>query len=133
MGVQSLGREDALEEGIGSPLQYSCLENPMDRGASGLRSLGSQRVRHDRGSLAHTQALVQSLSCVRLFATPWTAALQAFLSFTISWSLLQLKATESVMPQNHLIPIASTRCTLLGKVHGPPARVCTCPHHSLTA
>ena len=31
--VQSLGREDLLEEDIGYPLQYSCLKNPMDRGA----------------------------------------------------------------------------------------------------
>ena len=31
--VQSLGQEDPLEEGIGNPLQYSCLGNPMDRGA----------------------------------------------------------------------------------------------------
>ena len=31
--VRSLGREDPLEERIGNPLQYSCLENPMDRGA----------------------------------------------------------------------------------------------------
>ena len=31
--VQSLGREDPLEEGMTNPLQYSCLENPMDRGA----------------------------------------------------------------------------------------------------
>ena len=31
--VQSLGQEDPLEKGIGNPLQYSCLENPMDRGA----------------------------------------------------------------------------------------------------
>ena len=46
---------------------------------------------------------VQSLSCVRLFATSWTAAHQAFLSFTISWSLLKLMSTESVMPSNHLI------------------------------
>ena len=47
--------------------------------------------------------VVQSLSCVRLFATPWTAAHQASLSFTISWSLLKLKSIESVMPSNHLI------------------------------
>ena len=46
---------------------------------------------------------VQSLSCVRLFATPWTAAHQASLSITNSWSLLQLKSTESVMPSSHLI------------------------------
>ena len=46
---------------------------------------------------------VQSLSCVRLFATPWTAAHQASLSFTISQSLLKLMSTESVMPSNHFI------------------------------
>ena len=33
MWVQSLGQEDPLEEGNGSSLQYSCLENPIDRGA----------------------------------------------------------------------------------------------------
>ena len=47
--------------------------------------------------------VVQSLSCVQLFATPWTAACQAPLSFTISWSLLRLKSIESVMLSNHLI------------------------------
>ena len=46
---------------------------------------------------------VQSLSCVQLFATPWTAAHQASLSITNSWSLLKLMAIESVMPSNHLI------------------------------
>ena len=34
-------------EGNGNPLQYSCLENPRDRGACGLLSMGSRRVRHD--------------------------------------------------------------------------------------
>ena len=46
---------------------------------------------------------VQSLSRVRLFATPWTAARQASLSITNSWSLLKLMSIESVMPSNHLI------------------------------
>ena len=46
---------------------------------------------------------VQSLSCVRLFETPWTAALQASLSITNSWSLLTLMSIELVMPSNHLI------------------------------
>ena len=46
---------------------------------------------------------VQPLSCVRLFAIPWTAARQASLSFTNSWSLLKLMSIESVMPSNHLI------------------------------
>ena len=47
--------------------------------------------------------VVQSLSCVWLFVTPWTAAHQASLSSTISWSLLKLMSAESVMPSNHLI------------------------------
>ena len=46
---------------------------------------------------------VQSLSCVWLFMTPWTAAHQASLSITNSWSLLKLTSTESVMSFNHLI------------------------------
>ena len=45
---------------------------------------------------SHT--VVQSLSSVRLFATPWTAARQASLSLTVSWSLLKLLSIESVMP-----------------------------------
>ena len=47
--------------------------------------------------------VVQSLSHVLLFVTPWTAACQAFLSFTISWSLLKLTSIELVMQSNHLI------------------------------
>ena len=43
----------------------------------------------------------QSLSHVWLFATPWTAACQASLSITNSWSLLKLMSIESVMPYNH--------------------------------
>ena len=43
------------------------------------------------------------LSHVLLFVTPWTAARHASLSFTISWHLLKLMPTESVMPFNHLI------------------------------
>ena len=46
---------------------------------------------------------VQLLSRIRLFATPWTAARQAFLSITHSQSLLKLMSIESVMPTNHLI------------------------------
>ena len=47
--------------------------------------------------------VVQPLSHVQLFATPWTAACQASLSFTISQSLLKLRFIESVMPSNCLI------------------------------
>ena len=47
--------------------------------------------------------VVQSPSCVSLFATPWTAACQASLPLTISWSLSKFMSTESVMPSNNLI------------------------------
>ena len=46
---------------------------------------------------------VQSLSCVRLFVTPWTAARLASLSITNSQSLLKLMSIESLMPSSHLI------------------------------
>ena len=46
---------------------------------------------------------VQSLSHVQLFVTPWTAAHQASLSFTVSWSLLKLMSIELVILSNHLI------------------------------
>ena len=46
---------------------------------------------------------VQTLSCVLLFATPWTAACQASLSIANFQSLLKLMSIESVMPSNHLI------------------------------
>ena len=50
-----------------------------------------------------TFSSVQSLSCVQLFATPWTAAHQVFPTVTNSQSLLKLMSIESVMPPNHLV------------------------------
>ena len=68
---------------------------------------------HCRKRLYHTEppgkpmlefvVVVQLLSHVRLFATPWTAACHTSLSFTISWSLLKLMSIESVIPSNHLV------------------------------
>ena len=52
--------------------------------------------------------VVQLLSHVQLFVTPWTAAHQASLAFTSSWSLLKFMFIESEMPSNHVI-----RCRLL--------------------
>ena len=63
-----------------------------------LQSMGWQRAGHDW--VAEQQ---QSLSRVHLFATPWTAARQVPLSFTVSRSLLRFISIESVMPSNHLI------------------------------
>ena len=53
--------------------------------------------------LKYKVSSVQSLSCVRLFLTPWIAARQASLSITNSWSLLKLMSIESLMPSSHLI------------------------------
>ena len=47
--------------------------------------------------------VVQSLSHVQLFVTPWTAARQASLYFTVSWNLLKLMSIKLVMPSNHLV------------------------------
>ena len=54
-------------------------------------------------SLYIVVVVVQALSHVQLFATPWTAVCQASLSFTISWSLLKLILIKSVTPSNHLV------------------------------
>ena len=51
----------------------------------------------------HLSVVVQLLSCVWLFLTPWNAARQASLFFTISWSLLKLMSIELVMLSSHLI------------------------------
>ena len=72
--------------------------------------MGSQRVGHHSDFHFHfhfetnaTFSSVQSLSCVQLFATPWTAVCQASLFFTNSWSLPKLMSFELVMPSNHFI------------------------------
>ena len=64
----------------------------FEHGAGVLNSYSSNEV-----------VVVQSLSRVQLFVTPWTAVLQASLSFVMSWSLLKLMSAESVMPSIYLI------------------------------
>ena len=61
------------------------------------------RVRCALQQILVVVVIVQSLSHVQLFATPWTAACQASLSFIISWSLLRLMCLELVTPSSHLI------------------------------
>ena len=65
---------------------------------------------------------IQSLSCVRLFATPWTAARQASLSINNSQSSLRLTSIESVMPSSHL---TLCRPLLLLPPIPPNIRVCS--------
>ena len=66
---------------------------------------GYDPLERSGGSLLEEPSVqsLQSLSRVRLPATPWTAARQASLSITNSRSLLKLMSMESVMPSNHLI------------------------------
>ena len=60
--------------------------------------------RHDHKKWSERSfSSVQSLSCVWIFKTPWSAAPQASVSITNSQSLLKLMSIESVMPSNHLI------------------------------
>ena len=84
------------------PPPYSCntpglaLPQGLCTGCSSLEKASSLRY-------THQFSLVQSLSHVRLFATPWTAACQATLFITNSRSLLKRMSIESVTPSNHLI------------------------------
>ena len=74
-------------------------------------SLHQVSVAHGLFAVASVQfSSVQSLSCARLFATPWTAAHQASLSITTSWSFLRLMSIVSVMPSNHLILCHPSSC-----------------------
>ena len=83
-------------------LTISCPENnsPLPSGHTVRLHLSTSLAVKLEPSL---QLVVQSLSPVRLFVTPWTATGQASLSFTISWSLLKLMCTELTMSSNHLI------------------------------
>ena len=93
-----LDMEDVCLGTLGSwqSSQQGCQRQPVLRTVWG----GEEgTARHPHPGLV----VVQSLSHVRLFATPWTAARQAPLSFTISWSSLELMFIESAMPSNHLI------------------------------
>ena len=62
-----------------------------------------QKITQNRSKTSVQFSSIQSLSHVQLFVNPWTAACQASLSITNSWSLLKLMSIESVMPSNHLM------------------------------
>ena len=112
----ALGRSPG--EGKGYPFQYSSLENSMDCIVHGVAKrqtwlsdfhfhftevyFVTLYIVHFYTCSVHFSS-VQSLSRVRLFATPWIAARQASLSITNSRSSLRLTSIESVMPSSHLI------------------------------
>ena len=82
------------------PATPLCRPGPENRGENSSQDCCEMQTGnlHERRFIA----VVQSLSCVQLFATPWTVIRQGSLSFTISWSLLRFISIESVMPSNHL-------------------------------
>ena len=93
------GRKGRKEGSLGgSFLDCHAIKESASRTSPSPQAKVSQSVQFSR-----PVSPVQLLSCVRLFATPWTAACQASLSITNSWSLLNLMSIESVMPSNHLI------------------------------
>ena len=75
-----------IGEGNGNPLQCSCLENPRDGGArwAAVYGVAQSRMRLKRLSSSSSKVKVKLLSCVRLFATPWTIPYQASLSMGFS-------------------------------------------------
>ena len=99
MQVRSLGWEDpfVLGEGNGNPLQYSCLGNPMDRGAWRSTVHGVTKSQTQLVAKHKLKSIVKSLSSVQLFSTPWTVAYQAPPSMGFSrqeyWSGAPLKYT----------------------------------------
>ena len=96
-------------EGNGNPLQYSCLENPMDRGTWQATVHGVTRVRHDLATkpppplVKNRWSSFSSVTQLYLTLCDPMAACQASLCITNSRSLLKLMSIELVMPSNHLI------------------------------
>ena len=66
MQVQSLGQEDAPGGGHGNPLQYSCLENPMDRGAWRATVHGVSKSQTTTEATEHTGCVKQIFVCLSL-------------------------------------------------------------------
>ena len=96
----------ALEKDMATHSSVLAWRIPGTGEPGGLWSMGSYRIGHYWSALAAAVMLfssVQSLSHDWLFATPWTAARQASLSITNSWSLPKFMSIELVMPSNHLI------------------------------
>ena len=93
--VSNVATPSCPEDPVSDPVVHTCVVLMAETGCTfcALRVV----------LCARTFSVVQLLSRVWLFATPWIAARQASLSFTISWSLLKLMSTELVMPSNHLI------------------------------
>ena len=100
--IRSVGLEDTLKKEMTTNSNILSWIIPWIEQLGGLQSMRSQRVGHD-WEMEHQFSSVQSLSCVRLFATPRITARQASLSIANSRSSLRLTSIKSVMPSSHLI------------------------------
>ena len=103
--IPGLGRSPG--EGNGNPLQYSCLQNPMDRGACRLQSIGSHRVRHNWNDLAcNTHVL---LTFPQRLITTWKSvfpsrSVPVQLFFTPSCHPCPLCESTSIIPDQRDVP-----------------------------
>ena len=89
---------------MGVPDHFNCLLRNLHAGQEvTVRTKHGAMDWFQIGKGVHQFSSVQLLSRVQLLVTPWTAAHQACLSITNSWSLLKLTSIELVMPSNHLI------------------------------
>ena len=99
--------EDPTQEEMETHSSILAGKTPQAKEPGGLQSMGLQEsdmTEHPCVQMQLTRVSCQiSRSNVQLFATPWTAARQASLSITNSWSLLKLISFKLVMPSNHLI------------------------------
>ena len=104
--VWSLGQEDPLETGMATHCSILAWRIPWTEKPGGLHSRRLESwtwLKRWRDSACMQFSSIRSLSCVRLFATPWTTADQASLSITNSQGPPKFMSIESVMPSNHLI------------------------------
>ena len=102
--IQSQGNKKLLHQLVKQDLLHISI---MQRTQASLMAKHSRpvigRPGIEPGYTVLVIVVIQLLSRVQLFATPWNAACQASLSITNSWSLLKLMSIELVMPSNHLI------------------------------
>ena len=119
--VLSQGRDDSLEKEMATYSSILAWWTPWAEELTLLLrwDLASVYKCTEKLSFQHHFVVVQSLSCVQLFATPWTAACQASWYFTISWNLLRFTSIELIMLSNQLIPLLpSSPVFKLSQHHG---------------
>ena len=101
-------------EGNGNPLQYSCLENPVDRGAGGLLSIGSHRVGHDWSDLAAAAAEVTKHRTQQCPSYLVVVRIKSYDHLGILW---KCRSWGSAFP-------ASSQALVMLQIHPPHFEVC---------